>query len=233
MDKKKKDSGLVHIDTSSSVAFINGESVTDADIYHAVDAVIEQLKETKDLQVVDGALGSLLTIQKFSIFGIAKMLHGVKHWWDDNNWDEETGDTFEDRFYSSHGLNPVIMDRYISVWEYRSQMPEKIHSRPLKDQIAIAATLSEGYEIPKQAWRELEKADSNSAVLKILREIKGKAPRKSSMMLYLERNGNLSLVNSDGEKKFVGLLNVKEEKGDDDIRKAISRYVNNTGTIRR
>jgi hypothetical protein len=230
----KKDSGLVHIDANSPASvFINGGEITDRDVYDAIDLAVGELKRTKDLQIVDNALSSLLSIQTISIFGISKMMFEVKKWWDENDWDEETGDTFDDRFYSSHGLNSVIIERYISVWEYRPQMPKKIHARPLKDQIAIAQTLSEGYDISKDRWKELEQADSNAKVLKILREIKGKPPRKSSLTVYLNRDGNLTAYDSEGNQHFIGFLQVKDEKSDPIVKKVIERIVKNTGTIRR
>ena len=228
---------LVDIDDAPAPQeiFINGDVLTESDVLSAVDAVLEKLKETNDIRPVDNAIRSLLGIQKFSGLSLAKLLWGWKRWWIENKWDEQSGDTFEDYVFSTHGLKKIHVDRYISVWDAyeKSAMPPQIQSRPMKDQIAIAKAIQQGYEIPKADWKKLQRAGSNNEVLAILRKVKGQPPRKSSLMIYLERDGSLVAWTSDGERHFVGYLNVGERENDPAIDKAINRLTKNSGVIER
>lgn len=190
---------------------LNGRVITEQDALDAVDDVLENLASTSDLSVVDSTIQSLLGMQRISGRALAKILWGTKNWWESTQQDTITGDTFEDYIHANHGLKPVTTGRYINVWDKceKGLIPETLQARPLKDQIAIASTLN-GYEISGKNWKRLERANNNNEVLAILRDIKGKPPRKSSLQLYEERDGNVTAWKN-GQRRHVAWFNSAEE----------------------
>ena len=198
-----------------------------------MDLVLENLNKDNDLQAVDNALHVLLGMHRLSVFAIAKLVWGTKKWWIDREWDEESGDTFEDHFDATHNLKRLQLDRYVMVWDHRDEMPKEIHTRPLKDQIAIAQALSQGFNISKEDWKKLVQAANNSEILGILRKVKGKPPRKSYLNIRMERDGSVYGWDSDGGRHYLGFLNIKEENDDEYIKKGISRITKNSGIDRR
>jgi len=210
---------------------VEDKIITGSDILNAIDNVLEHVRETGDLSVAENALKSLMGIEKVSGVAIAKLLSGLHKWWDDTNQDTLTNDTFDDWIYSvSDQFNSTYIDRCISIYQKQESgtFSERIMSRPIKDQQAIAGHLDQDYTLNKAQWRELERATSNAEVLAILREAKGKQPRKSALLLVLERDGSINGY-KEGKKYFVGYLNLKEAATEETIEKAINRIVKNTG----
>jgi hypothetical protein len=60
------------------------------------------------------------------------------------------------------------------------------------------------------------------AISEIIRGIKGKAPRKSSMRIYMERDGTLNAWKGDA-KMFVGYLDIASDF--ELVKKAIERIL--------
>lgn len=212
-------------------ASLNGQIITEQDALAAIDNVLNNLYETSDLAPIDATLNSLLGLQNISGKSLAKLLWGIKKWWDESNQSAITGDTFEDRMYTTHRLKRTVMDRYISLWDKyeRGLIPESIQNRNLKDQIAISKTV-ENYEISDKNWQRLEHATTNNEVLEILREVKNKPAKKSSLQLREERDGNVYGWRN-GERKLVAWFNIEEE--DDPIVRDSLRRLRGEHVIRR
>lgn len=222
-------------DRLPAMLFLNGGIVTEQDALDAVDVVLEQLEKTNDLSPVDMTLKSLLGMQRISGKSLAKLLWGTKDWWVRNNMDKQTGDTFDDRMVVTHGLKPVVIDRYICLWDKveKDMLPKRIQARPLKDQIAIAKTIDQGYDIRPTDWKKLEKAVNNNKVLEILREVKGKKARKSSLQIYEERDGTIVAWDGEGERHVLGWLNINDEKDVPAVHKGLERIRKGSGLIKR
>lgn len=215
---------------SPSTVFISGKAVTEEDALEAVDLALSNLKDTSDIEQIDMAEDTLLGLQRISGKALAKLLYGKRLWWNDTGQSKIRQCTFEDYESSRHGLNPTVIDRYAVVWEKMSQLPEQFQLRPIRDLIPVAKTLEQGYEIDDKAWKSLIKAASNAEILLIIRKIKHKPPRKSSIQMKLERDGTIKAwVGTKG--KFVGYLDIKSE--DEDVKKAISRIMGNSGITKR
>lgn len=205
---------------------VNNQIITGDDIFDAVDGVLDNLRETGDLLPAQNALRMLFAMQELSGQALAKLLHGVSGWYEENEIEEQTGDAFGDWFYSevSTVVKPITIERYVSVWDKHEKglFSEKVMDRPLKDQIAIAKAIEQGYSINKTQMKKLERADTYSEIGAILREIKGTDPRKSGMQLYFERDGTINLW-QDGEQEFVGYLDVASNS--ERVKKAINRLI--------
>lgn len=218
-----KDIEIYDVDVPApAMLLLNGNVITEQDALDAVDEILENLNETSDLSGVNSTIQSLLGMQRISGKSLAKILWGTMRWWKAYGEEELTGDTFEDYIYANHGLKPITTHRYINVWDKYEMglIPKNIQGRPLKDQIAIASTLN-GYEISKTDWKRLERANNNNEVLAILRDIKGKPPRKSSLQLYEERDGNITAWKN-GQRRHVAWFNSAEED-DEIVREALAR----------
>lgn len=213
--------------------FLNGNTITETDALDAVESVLRNLEKTSDLSQVDATLKSLLGMQKISGISLAKLLWGTKDWWAKNDMDKVTGDTFEDRMNGIHRLKRIVIERYIALWDKyeNGSIPDEIRARNIKDQIAISQTIEQGYEIDKKGWKRLEAASNNSEVLDILRDIKGKPPRKSMLKIYEERDGTLVGWDKDG-RHVLGWLNVDEEDKPV-IHKGLERIRKNAGILRK
>jgi hypothetical protein len=212
------------------VLYTENGTIKDTDIFNAIDATINQLKETGDISQVKIAVKTLLKLQKISGLSLAKLLYELYEWW--QSFENKGNDDFYDWIISdvSIELNRHTVDRYILVWQMHVQdvFPEQIKNRPIKEQIAIAKHLQNGYPITD--WDELEMADNYADVGRILRKMKGVEPKKGSIQIYLERDGSLYVWSNDFSA-FIGYLDIKNES--EQVQKAINRILDHSGVIRR
>lgn len=211
-----------------------GTGIEEKDLLSAVDNVIIQMSETGDVALADNAIGSMLTMQKVVGRPLAKILWSVSEFWKRTDREKETGDTFEDYMTSLHDISDVQLRRYVRVWKHtdNNNIPKAIQSRPMKDQIAIATMLEQGFDPSKEQWKRLEHAADNNEVLHIIRVIKKKPAKKGSLQLTLERDGSIQAW-MDDKKTFVGFLNLKDESSNGVLEKAITRIVTGAGMKRK
>lgn len=215
---------------SPDTMFISGSSMTEQDVYDAVDGTLEDLEVTRDSQKADQAIGTLITIQRVAGKALAKMLYGYKLWWDKNR----TDDNFEDHLDSLYRLDKTFIDRRLTVWECIETgiIPEDVAERPLRDLIPIAKTLSHGHPITRKQFDKIVKANNTREVENILRVIKGKEPRKASMQIYMSRDGSLNAW-KDNKKVFIGWFDLEAYKEKELARQAIDRILDTVGVIRK
>lgn len=218
---------------SPTTIFVSGQAVTEAEAFDAIDTVLSELSDTNDLENVDKTEDTLLGLQRISGKALAKLLYGKHQWWIATGQDEQRNDTFEDYEITRHGLKATTVDRYITVWDkiQSGEMPKKLLGKPMRDLIPIAKALAQDYEISKDVWGRLIKATSNAEVLRIVREdIKGSKPRKSSMRLYIERDGSI-VAWKENKRYHVGFLDINSDEKI--VQKAITRIVGSTGIMKR
>lgn len=215
---------------SPDTVFISGRAITEKDALDAVELALENLYATQDLGIIDTSIDTLLGLQRMSGKSLAKLLHGTEQWWllscREGN--------FDDYMETRHGLKKVTVDRYICVWDniINGAIPPALAERPMRDLVPIAKTIAQGYQLTRKVIGELIKATSNSEVGAILRVVKGKAARKSSLQIVWERDGSLN-VWKDNKKTFIGYLDKETHKNSDDGRKAIERLLDGAGVQRK
>lgn len=214
---------------SSQLALIDGKALTESDVLEAVDLVIDDLYQNNDLSKPTQVLNTLEKIGDVAGKAKAKLLFGIHQWWMEN----EKGD-FRDYIKTQSPMSPVVVDRYITVQEQLESgaIPEDIAVRPMRDLVPIAKTLSHGHTITRKQYDKIAKANNNSEIQSILRDVKNKAPRKSSMQIYWETDGTLN-VWQNGQKVFIGFLDKKAYENVDLARKAINRLLDTSGVIRK
>lgn len=214
---------------SSQLAIINGSALTESDVLDAVDTVIDNLHQTNDVYQATTVLKTLEKIGEVAGKAKAKLLFGIHRWWLENNM----GD-FTEYVKTQTTLSPTTVDRYVTVQTYleSGEIPEDISIRPMRELVPIAKALSQGHNISRKQFDKIAKANSQNEIQDILRNVKNKAPRKSSMQIYWEADGSLN-VWQNGQKVFIGFLDKKAYENVDLAKKAINRLLDTTGVIRR
>ena len=127
----------------------------------------------------------------------------------------------------------VTVDRYINVWDKIDQemIPKAVQEKPMRELVPIASMLSQGFEPTKREWTKIELTSNSSELSAVIREIKGKKPRKSGLTIQMERDGSL-YVYKDDDRFYIGYLDLNEEKNPD-VEKAIERIISGANIIRR
>lgn len=214
---------------TSQLAIINGSALTESDVLDAVDLVIDNLHQTNDVYQATTVLKTLEKIGEVAGKAKAKLLFGIHSWWLENNM----GD-FTEYVKTQTTLSPTTVDRYVTVQTYleSGEIPEDISIRPMRELVPIAKALSQGHNISRKQFDKIAKANSQNEIQDILRNVKNKAPRKSSMQIYWESDGSLN-VWQNGQKVFIGFLDKKAYENVDLAKKAINRLLDTTGVIRK
>ena len=136
-------------------------------------------------------------------------------------------------------MSILTITRYCNVWEMYSgkyvpaKFQPKILARPVKDQVVISSALAQGHEFNETDWANLSNAVTNAEVRAIVQKAKNQPPRKSSLVIYLERDGSLTLWTGEGVRKHIGNLDLDEEAIDPIVKKAIHRIVSSAGIVRK
>jgi len=221
---------------NDEIILLNGLDQTlptnDEWILEKVDEIIQESLEKKDAYLALNSCRALKQIAQLSGIALAKFFYLMKE-----NWDKyEIGDEFDEVAFDYVGVHKSTVDKYVRVWKMHTQnlIPEKfseeIRKRNIKDQIPIAITVDQGYEIEEDTWEELAHAPDFASVSAITREIKGKEPSKSALLIFISSDGTLT-AQQEGETEFVGYLNV------DDAgliaEKAIQRITKSSGVLER
>ena len=201
--------------------------------FSKVDRLLERALEERDPMIALTGASQLLGIARISGLALSKLLHGVHDRWDEY---ENNGDDFRDTVFETIGLTKATTDRYINVWEMLTcgVVPtvyvEDIKSRPMRDLVKVASLTAQGFDVKSEDWARMAHAADGTELDQIVRELKGKPPRKSSLQIYVERNGDINCM-KEGRMKLVGYL--KTDDDDPDVRKAIERIIKNAGLVER
>jgi len=199
-------------------------------ILDKVDEIIRESLDKKDAYLALNSCRALKQIAQLSGIALAKFFYLMKE-----NWDKyEIGDEFDDVAFDYVGVHKSTVDKYVRVWKMHNQhlipseVSEQIRKRNIKDQIPIAIAVDQGYDIGEDDWKDLADAPDFNSVSAKVREIKGKEPSKSALLLFISSDGTLT-AQQEGETEFVGYLNT------DDAgliaEKAIQRILKSSGVM--
>lgn len=213
----------------SQLAVINGDALTESDVLDAVDSVIDNLHQTNDVYEATKVLGTLEKIGEVAGKAKARLLFGIHQWWIENSM----GD-FDEYVKSSTTLSPTTANRYITVQTYlvSGEIPDDVAVRPMRDLVPVAKALSQGHTITRKQFDKIAKSNNTREIEDVLRNVKGKAPRKSSMQIYWEKDGTLN-VWKDSQKVFIGYLDKEAYEQLELAQKAINRLLDTAGVIRK
>lgn len=219
------------IDTTvDDTFFVDNHKFTTSDVMSGVDNLLAEVRETGEFETVANAIRSMSGIARVTGWASAKLLHGAFALWKEQGHDEEKFILYiRDTTY----LKPLIIERYIAAWGAVTSIPmitDKLLAQPIKNGIALGSALEQGYEPSPEQLDKLGDAKSNQEFLSVIREVKGKPARKSSLTIYLEPDGSLQAWQGN-KHAFVGDLDIKSDNPM--VRKAVARIVNGAGVIQR
>lgn len=211
---------------NKSIVVIDDHPITENDFMSSIDNELISLHETGDINHVMKVVDGLDKIDRIAGQAKAKLLWGANEWWKSNRPSEN----FIDYIESFTSMKPVVVDRYITVWKYihEGAIPEEIQVFPMRDLIPIAKALSQGYELNESTIKSLVKATSSSEIGSILRTVKNKPARKSSLQITWDRKGSLYAW-KDGQRHFIGMLDKEGYATDEVVKQAINRILDNAG----
>lgn len=206
--------------------------INDNWILDKVDEIIEESLERNDVYYALNACRNVKQIAQLSGIALAKFFYLIKR-----NWEEYgIGDNFNDTVADYVGTHPATVSKYMRIWEMHEtklipeEFAEDIRQRNIKDQVPIATAIAQGYEMDDEDWQELVDASDFNEVSAKIREIKGKEPSRSALLIFLSDDGQLSAM-QEGETEFVGFLNI--EGAGLIAEKAIQRIIKTSGMLER
>jgi hypothetical protein len=197
-----------------------------------IDEVVQESIERGDVYYALDFGVNLIQVAQVSGMGLAKLFYLLREKWHMF----EIGDNFNDVAYSYVGRTKATVDRYVRVWEmYENKLipkefEDEIRQKNIKDQIYIATLGAQGYEPTEDEWQDIVNAPDYSSVAKKVREIKGKEPTKSALLIFISESGELS-AQQEGVTQFVGYLDIKD--AGDIGKKAIQRLLKSAGVLQR
>lgn len=220
---------------SDLLVVTNLDQALDSDSTDTIKWVRQKVSESiinRDISIIMSVINAMIKVSKETGLGLACGLYLINR-----NWDTfEIDDKFEDYVFTTSGLHKHTIDRYLAVWAMYEEksVPEnlvpQIQQHNIKAQIPIAKAIEQGYEIGDEQWENLAGATDYNEVSKIVRDIKGKEPRKGSLQLYLDRDGSIKGY-SNHIIYDIGWLDPTDD--DEVVQKAVARIVSNSGILRR
>lgn len=211
--------------------YLNGEAHTIQEYLDGVDEVLDNIRENQDFRYGFTALRSMTSLVQVVGISSAKLLHGMKQLWDEAGIQED----FFEYAIQDFPLSKLTMQRYIAAWEATviapPELQDELRNRPMKDLVSLGSAVKQGFEVTD--WDELLDAGNSTEFAAIVREkIKGTAPRKNGMTIYLDQKTGDLTVWADNQAHHLGYLNV-EQANNPVIAKAVNRIVDNANVVLR
>ena len=215
--------------SKSELMVINGNVLTEKDIFASVDNYLIQLNDTGNLNEIMNVVNSLDKVDKVVGKAKARLLWGANEWYKINRPDSDFGDHVE----STTTTKRVTVLRYVSVWEHIEQknIPKHIQDRPMRELVPIANMLSQGTIPSKTEWAKIDLCSNSHELGEVLAKIKGRKQRKTARRIVMERDGHINLWKDD-KKTYLGFLDVEEAKENKDVADAIEYIISDRITRR-
>ena len=202
-------------------------------VFNRIDEILQESVDKHTGLIALNAGRQLREISRVSGLGLAKLIYGMQKNWAEYN---DVNDDFEDTVTSYIDIHRDNVLRYANVWALFDQeivpeeLKEEMQTKNIMDLIPVGLAIQQGYEIEQGEWEKIADASNLREVAKVLREdVKHKPPRKSSIQLYMNRDGTLWAF-QDEERYFIGSLEINDDQYT--VQKAIARILNNSGIIR-
>lgn len=201
------------------------------DFLEGVETVLERIDQTGDFEVGMKVLKGMTALSQAAGLSLAKLLHGMYTRWPD---DDEDG--FYDELAGYTTIKRITVERYVNAWSALQVVPDdyrdQMYLRPTRDLVKLGEAWSQGYTPKDSQWSDLLMAQNSSEFAATLRGVKNAKPRKSSLMMYLERDGSIYAY-KENTKVFIGHININAPEWNEIAQKALERIVKGSGMIRR
>ena len=227
---------IIPVDTADSYFFVNGVEHNVHEYLDTVSGILTRVEETEDYEYGLGALRSMVSFGSAVGWGVAKLMHGLYTIWQKNGHDSikflpylrDIGCPYAD----------TTVNRYIEAWQATLEVPvyvaDAMKTQPIKNAIAIGKAIAQGYAPEQTHLQQIVDADKFSDISKVVRDMTGRAPRKNSLTLYIDKDtGDIFAYDADGGRHSVGFLSVQDAEENSVVDKAIKRIVRSSGMIER
>jgi hypothetical protein len=191
-----------------------------------IDILIQESLDQDNPSIVLSEIKRMLQVRELVGKALAKTLYLLHQNW--YNFSLSQTESFNDTIELWLSLHPHTVQRYVKWWHYQEQLPEQLENKPIREQIPITNAIAQGYEFEEEDWDKLERATNLSEVHGIIREVKGKEPRQSSLQIYVNQTGTLYCWYNQ-ERYNIGYLDLKNE--DEAVIRAIERIIREAGVI--
>jgi hypothetical protein len=211
---------------------LDQEAVSSGDwALELIDTKIQEAIETQNVDILFETIRNLRELAKVTGLALAKILYMMHRNW---NVFSDKND-FGDEVFIGTGLHPNTITNYVRIWALfdQKQIPEDLEDdfkqKNIKDLVPIANTLTQGYEITTEYWKELANAPDFNSVSHIIRDKIKEAPhRKNSLRIWLKRDGTIRLYKGSGEVSG-GFLDVQSTNPI--VQEFIERFIKNMGAL--
>lgn len=176
------------------------------DALDEVDSIIAQAQMMGDPDIILNEIRTNLSQVRVSGLSLCKLLYKLH-----DMWDSLSDQDFQESVFNHTGLGSTTVDRYVAIWSMYADrlLPDSvsniIQQKPLRIQVPIAKLMEQGFKPTPEQWQKLSDAPDNSTTLAIVREIKGTEPRKSAVLIFIDKAGHLS-ASQDGEMIEIGMF---------------------------
>lgn len=196
-----------------------------------VDTLIENARKASDPEIILQELEKRVGQIRISGMALCKLLFKSRELWHELTHQDDFDEVVAERV----GLSATTVDRYATTWAMHENklMPPKIADeilqKPLRVQIPVAKMLEQGYTPTKSQWRQLATAPDLSTTAAVIRDIKGVPPRQNSLMIFIDKKGNITATEND-EIVDVGFL-FFNDMDNEIVTHAIKRIINDARMI--
>lgn len=191
-------------------------------ILEKVDGILVSAVETGNPTEALNAMEALLGISRISGLAFSKFTYVMAHNWKKFN----QRDSFIERMVDKFGKTEKTVKDHIKIWSFLVESDidkkylERFKTMPIRCLIPIANLWKQEFEVESEDWARLSNAPDPTTINKIIREIKGKPPKKDSLQIEWAANEKHLIAWKAGKPHYVYLA--YDEK-DEVIQAALAR----------
>ena len=199
------------------------------DLFSRVDATVDDAVREGS---VEGLIGYIRNLNKFADLSgkaLARLLYRIQQNW--HLFIESESDDFKDYMAAIFDMHPHSITRLINIAKMFEEAPQQylgaLERKNNNELFPVANALDQGWSLDDEDWKDYIAATTRSERLEIVRQVKGVAPRRTGIFLWLTREGELIAFHSEHERVFVGSLELDSDNPV--VQKAIARIIKQTG----
>lgn len=197
--------------------------------FRRIDELVDDAVERGTVEPVVNYIYNLRIVSELIGKGLARFLYRVKQNWD--KFIESDSDDFKDYMAAVVGLHPHTVERYVRIAKLLEEAPQeyvpKLETMNTDELFPVANANDQGWYLDDDDWKDYLNATTPGERREIIREVKGKPPKKTGLSLWLDRRGSLWVFQSEYDRQFIGSLEIDSEK--DVVKKAINRIIKESG----
>lgn len=216
--------------------FVDGTKTSVNDYVDGVDQITDAVERTGNIEIAAMFLRSASALTR--AVGIAK---AKLYYWLNHHFVHEQGqsETWLTSYLQECGVTdePLTIERYIKAWGAVISAPPDVQDnllvQPMKNLVLLGSTVAQGYEIEEDEWKLLSSSKDEHDFRGIINErVKKVAPKTGSLQIKINMETGDIYAWSNGEKFFLGYLDVSAMQDNPTIDKAVNRIIDHSGIMK-